>query len=215
MQMLAADYHGNSTGSGGDGVADGLAGVVAEAWKLGSVFARRALENRLHSAIASLGRRRDRDFARLREYYSAIDEEIRRRARRAQSKGDAAAAQGEASRLEATAQAYRARITELVDRYRVRVRVRPLGALVCVLPVHRLTVRFLRRSASRTVTLAWNPVDRALEPPSCEGCGTGTQTLVLCDDRVHILCPGCHSECSTCGRPYCRACSERCPRRHN
>src|SRR5438876_590774 len=109
---------------------------------------------------------------------------------------------------------YRARIGELVDRHRVRVRVRPLGAVVCVLPVHRVTARFLRRSASRTVTLAWNPVDRALEPPACEGCGTGTAIVVLCDECVHLLCPGCHGDCETCGRPYCRACYSRCPRRH-
>jgi hypothetical protein len=215
MQMLAADSHADSSGSGGRAEADEVAGIVAGAWKLGSVLARHVVESRLHDAIESLRRRRDRDFARLREYYGAIDEEIRRRGRRAVLKGDVAAARAEASRLEATTHAFRARIDELVDRYRVRVQVRPLGALVCVLPVYRVTVRFLRRSATRTITLVWNPVDRALEPPSCEGCGVGTQTLVLCDDRVHVLCPGCHRECSTCGRPYCRACSSRCPRRHD
>src|SRR5206468_3090392 len=184
-------------------------------WRLGSLLARHAVENRLQSTVASLSRRRDRDFARLREYHTGIDDEIRRRVRRALAKRDGAAVKAEISRLEATAQAYRARAGELVDRHRARVRVSPLGALVCVLPVYRVTARFLRRSASRTVTLAWNPVDRALEPPACEGCATGTETVVLCDDRVHLLCPACHRDCATCGRPYCRACCSRCPRRHD
>jgi hypothetical protein len=215
MQTLAAAHHAGSLSGAEHARSDDVAGVVADAWKLGSVRARHLVENRLRSAIESLRRRRSRDFTRLREYYAAIDDEIRRRARRGLAKQDAAAAKAEVSRLEATAHAYRARLGELVDRYRVRVRVRPLGALVCVLPVHRVTARFLRRSASRTVTLAWNPVDRALEPASCEGCGTGTTTVVLCDDRVHVLCPTCHGDCDTCGRPYCRACCPRCPRRHD
>ena len=178
-------------------------------------MSRRAVEHRLQDAIDSLRRRRERDFTRQQEYYAAIDDEIRRRARRAVVKGDDAGAKTEASRLDATAHAYRARTADLVDRYRARVRLRPLAALVCTVPVHHVTARLHRRSASRTVAVTWNPIDRAVEPPCCEACDIGSSIVVLCDDRVHVLCPACHARCETCGRSYCRACHERCPRRHD
>jgi hypothetical protein len=187
---------------------------VADAWKLGAALARRSAEHGLQDSLDSLRRRRQRDFIRLQEYYGAIDVEIRRRARRALGKQDDRAAKAESSRLEATASAYRARIVDLVDRYRARIRLQPIGALVCTLPVHHITARFHRRSASRAVAISWNPVDRAVEPPCCEACGTDTFTVVLCDDRVHLLCPACHSACAVCRRAYCRACHARCPRRH-
>jgi hypothetical protein len=190
-------------------------GIVAHAWARGSALARTRVEHRLQDAIASLRRRRERDFTRLREYYEAIDEEIRRRARRALTKKDEAAAKADTSRLEATAQAFRGRVADLVDRYRVRVRLEPLAAVISTLPVHHVTARIQRRSASRTITVAWNAVDRGLELPACDGCGTGTSMATLCDDRVHLLCSGCHPRCQTCGRSYCQACHRLCPRQHH
>jgi hypothetical protein len=194
---------------------DDVRGIVADTWARGAALARTRVENRLQDAIASLRRRRERDFTRLQEYYEAIDEEIRRRARRALMKKDEAAAKTDTSRLEATAQAFRGRVADLVDRYRVRVRLEPLAAVVSTLLVHHVIARIQRRSASRTITIAWNAIDRALELPACDGCGTGTSMAALCDDRVHLLCSGCQPHCQTCGRSYCRACHQRCPRQHH
>lgn len=207
--------HDGSPEAGAESAAlDDVFAMVAEAWASGTALARGAVEPRLQDAVRSLRRRRERDFTRLREYYEAIDEEIRRRARRVVAKGAEAAVEAEASRLEATARAFRSRVGDLVDRYRVRVRLTPLAAIVCTLHVHHVTARIHRRSASRPIAVAWNAVDRALEPPRCDGCGTGTSTAALCDDRVHLLCSLCHRQCETCGRPYCRACHTRCPRQH-
>jgi hypothetical protein len=200
--------------SGNRAAPEHAAKSVADAWKLGAALARRSAEHGLQDALDSLRRRRQRDFIRLQEYYGAIDDEIRRRARRALAKQDDRAATAESSRLEATASAYRARMLDLVDRYRARIRLQPIGALVCTLPIHHITARLHRRSASRAVAISWNPVDRAVEPPCCEACGTGMSIVVLCDDRVHLLCPACHPACAACGRAYCRACHARCPRRH-
>jgi hypothetical protein len=150
----------------------------------------------------------------LREYYEAIDSEIRRRAWRARAKGDDAAVKTETARLEATTRTYQTRVRDLVGRYRTQVRLKPLGALVCALPVQRVTARLHRRSESRTLAIAWNPIDRAIEPPCCDACGVGAAQVTLCDDRVHVLCVACHGPCDACGRSYCRACHTRCPRRH-
>jgi hypothetical protein len=188
--------------------------LAADAWTRAATVAQTRVELLLQDAMASLRRRRDRDFSRLREYYEGIDQEIRRRARRAMARCDENALKAETSRLEATAQAFRGRIAELIDRYRVRVRVEPLAAVMTTLPVHHVTARIHRRSASRTIALAWNAVDRALELPACDGCGIGVQTVTLCDDRVHMLCDTCWCECATCGRSFCRACHDVCPRLH-
>jgi hypothetical protein len=193
---------------------DAARSAVTDAWPLSHALARRAVEDRLQDALDSLRRRRQRDFVHVQEYYDAIDGEIRRRARRALAKHDDRAVATERSRLEATASAYRARVAELVDRYRARIRLVPIGALICTLPVRNITARFHRRSASRNVSISWNPIDRAIEPPCCEACGIGTSTVILCDDRVHVLCPDCHRTCAACGRSYCRACHGVCPRRH-
>lgn len=111
--------------------------------------------------------------------------------------------------------AYRVRVADLVDRYRTRLRFQPIGALVCTLPVVHVTARLHRRNASRTAALAWNPIDRAVEPPCCAACGTATSVIFLCDERVHILCGACLAACGTCDRQYCRACHARCPRGHD
>ncbi len=214
-QTLLSSGGDGASGAGAEGAAPGnMSGTVADGWVLGAALARWAIENRLQDTFESLRRRRERDFTRLHEYYEAIDDEIRRRARRALVKRDDAAAKAEVSRLDATARAYRARIVDLVDRYRARVRLRPFGALVCTLPVHHVTARLHRRSASRAIAVTWNPIDRAIEPPCCEACERGTSTVMLCDEQVHLLCPACHGSCDSCGRAYCRACHARCPRRH-
>jgi hypothetical protein len=192
----------------------GIAETLAEAWRQGATRAKRAVEHRLRDTVDSLIRRRDREFTRLREYYEAIDSEIRRRAWRARAKGDDAAVKTETARLEATTRTYQTRVRDLVDRYRTQVRLKPLGALVCTLPVQRVTARLHRRSESRTLAVAWNPIDRAIEPPCCDACGIGVAQVTLCDDRVHVLCVACHGPCDACGRSYCRACHTQCPRRH-
>jgi hypothetical protein len=193
----------------------GLIPAVRQAWSLAAPAAEGLARQRLSETIESLGRRRDRDLARLRDYYAGIDHEVRRRARRALAKQDTEGARAEASRLEATAHAYRSRVADLVDRHRVRVRLSPLGAVACTLTVHQVTARLHRRSASRDVRLAWNPLDRALEAPCCDGCGRGATTVTLCDDQVHLLCTRCTAACETCGKPFCRACHTTCPRRHD
>ncbi len=186
--------------------------LVVDAWRAGAALTQTRVKNQLQDAIASLQRRRERDFARLREYYQIIDEEIRGRARRARVRKDEAAVKAEALRLVATAEAFRGRAADLLDRYRARVRLEPLAAIARTLPVHRITTRVHRRSASRTIAVAWNPVDRAAELPPCDGCGIGVATAALCDDRVHLLCSSCLRYCESCGRSFCGVCHRQCPR---
>ena len=191
----------------------GVGASVQAGWRLAVPAATNALEARLGEFTDSLARRRDRDLDRLREYHRSIDQEIRYKHRRLPA--DAVAARRrELMRLEATARTYQARVGDLADRYRVRVRLSPLAALVCPLPTHRLAVRLQRRTAGSDVAFTWNPIDQHLETRVCDGCSGPVPAAMLCDDRVHYLCASCFSPCPQCAKPFCHACHETCPRRH-
>ncbi len=191
----------------------GVGASVLAAWRLAMPAATNALEARLGEFTDSLARRRDRDLDRLREYHRSIDQEIRHKLQRVPASAEPARRR-ELTRLEATARTYQARVADLADRYRVRVRLLPLAALVCPLPTYRLTVSLRRRTASTDVAFTWNPIDQHLETRVCDGCSRPVPAATLCDDRVHYLCASCVSPCPQCARPFCHACHGTCPRRH-
>lgn len=148
----------------------------------------------------------------MRDSYQTIDGEIRRKIARMAPKEDAQ--KGEIDRLAATARAYEARATELLDRYRVRVRVAGLAALACAIPTYQIRVQLLRRSARTEASFSWNPFDRKIEPRCSDACQRATESAALCDDQVHYLCLDCLKPCPVCSKLFCRACQSRCPRAH-
>ena len=162
--------------------------------------------------VESVERRRKRDLERMRDYYQTIDQEIRQKIARLAAREDAK--KGEIERLSATGRAYEARAAELLERYRVRVRVTGLAALACAIPAYQIRVQLFRRSATTEVVFSWNPFDRRIEPRCCDACREVTGTAVLCDDQVHYLCPRCLESCSLCSKVFCRACASKCPRAH-
>ena len=179
-------------------------------WSLASAAARSTLAPVIDDFVERLGRRRDRDARRLREYSVDIDRAIRAKLTRAGT--PEAAVRRERDRLDATWQSYRSRLSELADRYRVRVRLVAHGVVACPLPGFHIHARLMRRAASADVTLAWNGVDGQLEARACDGCDSPTQNAWLCDDKVHFLCAACFAPCPQCHKAYCRACHSRCPR---
>ena len=195
------------------GPADVLGALGQLPWTLATAAARARIDPDLSEFLMRLQRRRGRDAHRLREYFEEIDGEIRRKLRRVGSNADAG--RRERDRLAATSAAYRSRVAEIVDRYRVRVRLTPIGVLLCRLPAYQIAVRLMRRSAVSDVLLTWNPLDGRVEPRACDGCLTPVSAAWLCDEAVHYLCEGCLAACRECGRRYCRACSGGCPRRHD
>jgi hypothetical protein len=189
-----------------------LAALSQDAWRLASANAAPSILSRLAGFLGSLERRRERDLERMRDYYQTVDEEIRRKIARMTSKEDVR--QAEIERLAATARAYQARAAELVERYRVQIRVIPIGVLVCEIPAYQIRVQLLRRSARAEMSFSWNPFDRKIEARCCDACRQVTGTTVLCDDRVHYLCFACLAACPACSKAYCHACHKRCPRIH-
>jgi hypothetical protein len=189
-----------------------LPALMSTAFDLALPNATLSIRSRLSSFLESLGRRRQRDLERMRNYYQTIDGEIRRKITRVASREDARKV--EIQRLAATALAYESRAAELVERYRVRARVTSLGAIACTIPTYRIRVQLLRRSAKREASFTWNPFDRRIERRCCDACRHATESAMLCDDRVHYLCPNCLQTCPTCAKFFCRTCHSRCPRTH-
>ena len=188
-------------------------GEVDVPWNLAIPAAIATLRTELPEFLESLTRRRDRDLHRLREYYLDIDREIRRKLTRSRPSDDVR--RRELQRLEATARSYQARLLDVADRYRVRVRLAPLAVLACRVPTYQMTVRLHRRNAAADAIFSWNPIDGRIETRGCDGCHAPVDAASLCDDRVHYLCGRCLAPCAQCGKPYCRACHTRCPRRHD
>ncbi|MBI3262635.1 MAG: hypothetical protein HYZ58_05735 [Acidobacteria bacterium] len=165
----------------------------------------------LNDLLESLDRRRAGDVRRLREYFDGIYQEIGRKAKRA-TQPEARAS--EMRRLDATRDAYLGRVADVIERYRVQARIWPVMVVGCLVSAYQLRVELLRRRTKSDVTFAWNARDRAIDARCCDGCARPIHAADLCDDRAHWLCPACLAPCPECGRPYCGACPQRCPRPH-
>jgi hypothetical protein len=181
-------------------------------WPLAVASARARISPGIADFLERLRRRRDRDVRRLREYYEEIDLEIRRKLSRPRLDDDLR--RRERARLDATHRAFDARGTEVADRYRVRLRLSPIGVWLCRLPAYHINVRLMRRNAAADAVFSWNPIDGRIEPRACDGCLAPTDSAWLCDDAVHYVCDDCLAACGTCGRRFCRACMRVCPRPH-
>jgi hypothetical protein len=182
------------------------------AWPLAVASARARISPGIADFLERLGRRRDRDVRRLREYYEEIDLEIRRKLSRPRLADDLR--RRERDRLDATHRAFHVRGAEVADRYRVRLRLSPIGVWLCRLPVYHINVRLMRRNAATDAVFSWNPIDGRTEPRACDGCLAPTASAWLCDDAVHYVCDDCLAACRQCGRRFCRACMSACPRSH-
>jgi hypothetical protein len=181
-------------------------------WPLVVASARARIAPGIADFLERLGRRRDRDLRRLREYYEEIDLEIRRKLSRPRLDDDLR--RRERDRLDATHRAFHERGPEVADRYRVRLRLSPIGVWLCRLPAYYINVRLMRRNAAADAVFSWNSIDGRIEPRACDGCLAPTASAWLCDDAVHYVCNDCLAACRQCGRRFCRACMRACPRPH-
>jgi hypothetical protein len=162
----------------------------------------------LHLFLQGMQRRLDRDVERVHAYYTGLRQEAWQRLQRQHT--DSAR---ERLRLEAAEREYHAKVTDLRQKYDLRVTTDLEQALILTSPVQRLELTIKRRKGERRVTLDWSPLARRLEPPPCEWSYTAEITRVVCDDALHLVSPAGHAPCAQCGKNYCRACQpRRCPK---
>jgi len=172
----------------------------------------RGLGGRILNSLAPFGsgmsRRLERDLDRLFDYY----DELRHESLNSIRKGTAER-QHEQMRLDAISAEYRAKVSDLEQKYAMTIDVEPVQTMEVIMPVRRFELLIKRRKGERRLHLDWNPLVRRIEPPPCEYSYTPGALRLVCDEVLHLVSPEAHTPCRSCAREYCRACSSaQCPK---
>jgi hypothetical protein len=198
--------------------------VAAPGWSAATLAARlrplldREARDSMEPFLRAMRRRLERDRDRVHAYHNDLrDASLKRLAALNSADGDRAEAdrRREELRVEAIEREYRSKLDDLRRNYAVRVTVEWVQALDIYVPVQRFEVLIRRRKGERMIWLDWHPLVRAVERPLCEA-GLGLDRVrLVCDDKLHLTDPAGHAPCSSCGKPFCRACFPlACPRCH-
>ncbi|HLG12897.1 MAG TPA: hypothetical protein VJH03_00015 [Blastocatellia bacterium] len=167
----------------------------------------RILRN-LHQFLRTIERRLERDSARLYDYYDGLRLESINRTRKQRTD-----VERERARMAVVSREYQTKVGDLEQKYALKIEVEPVQTLEIVMPVRRFEVQIKRRKNERLLLLDWNPLARKIERPPCEFGYTSDAIRVVCDEALHLLSPAAHSDCTGCGRDYCRACHpKKCPK---
>lgn len=172
------------------------------------------VRRQLEPFFNSMRRRQERDLDRLHTYHSDLRREALERLVGGARRGDGDEKQArERGRLEAVAREYRAKVSDLRQKYAVKVALKWIQTLELVSPVQRFDLLIKRRKGERSFTLDWNPVARRLEAAPCEYSYTEERPREVCDTALHLVSPAANGPCTGCAKPYCRACYPlRCPK---
>jgi hypothetical protein len=159
-----------------------------------------AIGPRLDEVGVAVARRRDRERARIDEYFASLIAEARRPRR--QVPQGAVEARVVALRAEHTA-----KLRDLAARYTLRVRLDPIALVAIATRVAEVRIRLRRRKGEREIVLHVPPHARTPDALACVACPGTTRAPLLCDDALHILCETCAPDPA--GRPRCPACRPR------
>jgi hypothetical protein len=185
-----------ATGGAPSDPADEAALAGAGTWLLPRI--RAEVSARVADFRAGANRRHARDYERIAGYYEALAAEVKAPRRKA----DPAAA---AAKLLHIAAERDGKLAGLLQRFAVRVSVRPAAALVLSAAAATAQVRVKRRKASRDLTLVLPAGAASLDQLGCEGCHGATAHPALCDAQLHLLCETCAPSAQ--GRFACPACA--------
>jgi hypothetical protein len=170
--------------------ASGAAAVVAKRSVL-------AIGPRLDEVGTAVARRRDRERARIDEYFGSLIAEARRPRRQVAR----AAVEARVAALHAE---HMAKLRDLAVRYTLRVRVDPVALVAIAMRVAEIRIRLRRRKGEREIALHVPPFARTPDALACVACPGTTAAPLLCDDALHVLCETCAPDAG--GRPRCPAC---------
>ena len=156
-----------------------------------------AIGPRLDEVGAAVARRRDRERARIDDYFGSLIAEAKR-PRRQVARGAIDA------RIAALGAEHAAKLRDLGARYALRIRAEPIALAAIATRVAEIRLRLRRRKGERELALHVPPGARAPDALACSACPATTRAPLLCDDALHVLCEACAPEVG--GRPRCRAC---------
>ncbi len=141
----------------------------------------------LESWQMKLGRAKARDEERLNSYYGTMGKEIETRMRSRLGQDDK---DRELDRLTATNQELGRKLTDLQERYALKVEASLYSVLVIELPTVHLECELVRKKIKRNITAVWNPFTKVIEPLCCERTGIPVEEFYLDDSAAQIVAPG-------------------------
>lgn len=159
-----------------------------------------AIGSQLDEIGVAVARRRDRERARIDDYFTSLVAEAKRPRR-------TVAKQAIEARIAALRAEHTAKLRDATARYTVRVRVEPVALVAIGVRVVEIRLRLRRRKGERELALHVPPGARAPDALACVACPSTTRAALLCDDALHVLCEACAPEVG--GRPRCPACAKR------
>ena len=165
-----------------------------------AVVARRAalaIGPRLEEVGVAVARRRDRERARINEYFASLLAEAKR-PRRQVAPGAIEA------RVAALHAEHASKLRDLTARYTLRIRLDPIALVAIAMRVIELRIRLRRRKGEREMPLHVPPYAKTPDALACVACPGTTRAPLLCDEALHVLCEACAPD--TAGRPRCPAC---------
>lgn len=166
----------------------------------GLVRATHRAREALASFCATVARRRDRDRARIDEYFDGLVADARAPRRLVPE----ASIRAKVEHIEVER---RQKLADLDPRFTVRATVKLSALVVATVPATRVRLRIRRRKAEAEITILVPADVRSPDRLACAGCARTTIRPVACDDRLHLLCETCAPSAQ--GRPRCAACRRR------
>ncbi len=147
-----------------------------------------SMEERAAPFVARLEARRERDRARLREYYAAL---LREEGARKHRLWTPEAKEKLEAKRRAVELDLRRKLAELDERYAVRAELVPLLLIRVAVQALAVQCEVFRKQASRMHRIYWNPLVKELEPIACDACGASTFSVAFTDGDVRPLCAAC------------------------
>lgn len=169
-----------------------------------------AAQAALQSQLAVMQTRNERflqqDLARIEDYYSSLERDLRRRLANANEAAERRSTIE--AKISALNQERSAKLRDIVDRYRLRVEMELINALLIVQPKLVVPVEISNRRITAARHVVWDPLMRRLEPLVCDVCGQPGEGLHLCTNG-HLTHRACLApQCCECNRAYCGLCSK-------
>ncbi|MBM4288105.1 MAG: hypothetical protein FJ135_08165 [Deltaproteobacteria bacterium] len=164
---------------------------LAAVLKYGLQHAPGAVERELQDFLASMRRRLHRDVKNTREYYEALRLEMEAGLGHPQLTDSQR--QERAAKIAALPQEMARKITDLEQKYRVRVTISAGAAVRLLVDVVQLLLELEVHRVLRSVTVIWNPLTRRLDPLVCESCRQAMEKVypTPLHGRIQLLCFAC------------------------
>ena len=200
-----------------------------------------AVQERLRDFSKSLERRLNRDIKRVYEYYGTLKDELLKLIEKKILSGEYTIenipkdkleenlpdignhitqkkVKGDGmdkllSKLEAIAGEQQAKIQDLLAKYTLTIDIEPVVTIGIETQSVIFGLDIRRRALSRRFPLTYNPLLKRMDPLPCESCFSPRGTYFVCDDRLHVICSNCFTDCPRCAKKYCKACYPKgCPK---